>query len=735
MNKIYATIFTATLAALLFIAPVSNVHAQSFFDRLFGGGFIAGGGEGTINNPAQWRSTTSIENAITPTRATSSIYMPYGNGATTTAFAILGILNCNDTSVLETDSAGNIQCGADGGGAGGGTPDWFSFSDYMVPTTTLGIVVSASSTIEALYVQGNLVAANLTSGDIVIGGGTSPLTALDINTNGTLLIGDGSGAPTVATLTAGVDVDITNGAGSITITNGRDFDWYELNISGVDSAITPTTTVGIVVNASSTITELRSNVATIGGDKFDSDTTLTVRATTTGTVPLYVLGAEGGQAVNLFNVATSTTGSASSIGNVFAIDEVGGIVAKTSGGVFLLEQYSSTDYSAVQSSFTMQAGDIFFAGGAHQFNVLTAGSYDFDSTEDLNLALTGTNMGTFTSDTGLNVLNFEGIGLLAGASSTVVGNFNVDGQASTTGAFSVGGALDTSIASCTEALETNAAGEVVCGTDAGGGVPDWFMITGDTAIMPTTTVGIVVAASSTIQALQVQDALRASSTLVVDGYSLLAANVGIGTTSPYGNLSLNAPSGDDPYFVIGSSTEVLRVSQSAEAFLGVGSSSPWRTLSVDGTTALNGLTSATGGTNNDVCIVSATKELVEETTGVCVVSSRRFKHDIETLNISALDVVNSLRSVSFSPNEEDVADYKDTHYGLIAEEVATIDPHLVRYSVDGLPRTLDDFALISVLVKAIQEQQEQIDGMGKDVINYWPLLGLLGLLGLLRKRT
>ena len=64
---------------------------------------------------------------------------------------------------------------------------------------------------------GGTGAATLTDGGILVGAGTSAITALDVLTNGQLLIGDGSGAPAAGTLTAGEGIDITNGAGSIEI--------------------------------------------------------------------------------------------------------------------------------------------------------------------------------------------------------------------------------------------------------------------------------------------------------------------------------------------------------------------------------------------------------------------------------------------------------------------------------------------------------------------------------------
>ena len=82
------------------------------------------------------------------------------------------------------------------------------------------------------------------------------------------------------------------------------------------------------------------------------------------------------------------------------------------------------------------------------------------------------------------------------ASSTIVGDFKIEGGATTTNGFSI-----TNITSCTDALETDSAGNVVCGTDATAtALPDWFVNAGDTAFRPTTTLGITVHASSSIAA-------------------------------------------------------------------------------------------------------------------------------------------------------------------------------------------------------------------------------------------
>lgn len=172
--------------------------------------------------------------------------------------------------------------------------------------------------------------------------------------------------------------------------------------------------------------------------------------------------------------------------------------------------------------------------------------------------------------------------------------------------------------------------------------------------------------------------------------------IGIGTTTPYGLLALNAPGGTAPYFVIGSSTEVFKVQPSTATRLGVATTSPWRTLSVVGSAAINGLTSATGLTVNGLCIVAATKEIVENSVATCVTSSERWKHDIQSLSLGT-DALMAFRPVEFARNDDNRKEI-----GLIAEEVAKIDPRLVGFDKEGKPDSLETTGILSIVIKAVQ---------------------------------
>lgn len=78
-----------------------------------------------------------------------------------------------------------------------------------------------------------------------------------------------------------------------------------------------------------------------------------------------------------------------------------------------------------------------------------------------------------------------------------------------------------------------------------------------------------------------------------------------------------------------------------------------------------------------------------------------------------LSEVLQLRSVLYHWNE--VEKYgKQQELGLIAQEVQTIIPEVIGHSVDGL-LSIDYARLVSVLIKAIQEQQTRIDQLEKTV--------------------
>jgi predicted ribosome quality control (RQC) complex YloA/Tae2 family protein len=132
------------------------------------------------------------------------------------------------------------------------------------------------------------------------------------------------------------------------------------------------------------------------------------------------------------------------------------------------------------------------------------------------------------------------------------------------------------------------------------------------------------------------------------------------------------------------------------------SSTTW-IANVYGVTTLNGSTAPV--------IVSADGQLGT------VVSSERFKKDIATME-KASEAILSLRPVTFHYK----SDGKSTpQFGLIAEDVAEVNPDLVIYDPDGRPYTVRYDAVNAMLLneflkehKTVQEQKATITQQRKD---------------------
>lgn len=87
----------------------------------------------------------------------------------------------------------------------------------------------------------------------------------------------------------------------------------------------------------------------------------------------------------------------------------------------------------------------------------------------------------------------------------------------------------------------------------------------------------------------------------------------------------------------------------------------------------------------------------------CGGSSARLKKKVEDLDIG-FDLVRRMRPVGFVWKESGRADI-----GLIAEEVAELDPRLAKFDEDGRPDGVDYRHLSALLIKALQERETVVD--------------------------
>jgi hypothetical protein len=123
------------------------------------------------------------------------------------------------------------------------------------------------------------------------------------------------------------------------------------------------------------------------------------------------------------------------------------------------------------------------------------------------------------------------------------------------------------------------------------------------------------------------------------------------------------------------------------------------------TMAFPDIANVTTATTGTLCWTSTT--ISYDGTNTCLVSSARFKHDVQPLT-GALSEIDRMRPVSFVYN----GDKTDAlHFGMIAEEVAKIDPRLVANDNEGRPLQIKYLDAISLLVQGMKEMQGEIDAL------------------------
>ena len=174
-----------------------------------------------------------------------------------------------------------------------------------------------------------------------------------------------------------------------------------------------------------------------------------------------------------------------------------------------------------------------------------------------------------------------------------------------------------------------------------------------------------------------------------------------------------------------STNAVLTIDYTASPGLGVGTSSPWRTVGFVGTGAWTGLTTESG-VGNVLCVKTG-GEIVQDDSPVTAcsgASSRTVKHSITPLE-NGLDIVLRLKPVSYVYNEDYSSD-RTTHLGFIAEDVEPVEPLLID---EGAVKGLKYAEFAAPMVGAIQGLNSKIDNLSigkvqKSAHDNWQWLAL-----------
>jgi len=144
--------------------------------------------------------------------------------------------------------------------------------------------------------------------------------------------------------------------------------------------------------------------------------------------------------------------------------------------------------------------------------------------------------------------------------------------------------------------------------------------------------------------------------------------------------------------------------------VGIGTTNPQYTLDVQGTGRFSG-NLRVGGTATVLSLSNSATPLCidgSNTLSICA-SLRKYKENIKSID-SAIEEVYDLRPVTYTWKENGRKEI-----GLIAEEVADVNPQLVTYNEDEDIQGLSTYGLISVLVKSVQELKDENEMLSKRI--------------------
>lgn len=180
-----------------------------------------------------------------------------------------------------------------------------------------------------------------------------------------------------------------------------------------------------------------------------------------------------------------------------------------------------------------------------------------------------------------------------------------------------------------------------------------------------------------------------------------AGLVGINSSTPIATLTVQGIAGSTNPFVVASSTGTQLLTVLANGNVGIGTTSPAYLLHVGSASVASG-TVARFQNVNGTCDINAT------TNTLSCSSDERLKTNIRDIQ-NALDAVSTLRGVWFNWKTETAS--STPHLGFLAQEVEKIMPELVSTDPSSGLKSIGYSNFVPLIVEALKAQQEEIHAL------------------------
>jgi hypothetical protein len=134
----------------------------------------------------------------------------------------------------------------------------------------------------------------------------------------------------------------------------------------------------------------------------------------------------------------------------------------------------------------------------------------------------------------------------------------------------------------------------------------------------------------------------------------------------------------------------------------------------DNTVGMPNLASSSSATTGTMCWTTSTGNLTVDTTLACLSSTGKVKKNVRPLDVGLPEVM-ALRPISYDLKDEYNPEHLGPMVGLIAEDVQKVDPRLVGVDANGDPRGVRYMQMTAILVRAIQDQQHEINQLKRQL--------------------